>query len=243
MSAIQLLKWLLNSLNTDKLCSASADVASRVHANTSKIRMFGKESGSPDTKDFIKVSGKSTLSEWLDHILNHLDTSLSNDLGVSRSSCHDSYWSGGGIPSLRIKDGIRLNKAVTGQQLPAEKRFCNCCSKTSFHTMTRCIVAIPLTSGQTCGLTIWLKVQKTSPVRFGNGENIMFMYLKIDTYSFLEQSILSSKLSMVYGTNSSNDDDDIFAILSNVSYVIHHLFLINIIGYTLTTCFYNENCA
>ncbi|KAK2150903.1 hypothetical protein LSH36_383g01009 [Paralvinella palmiformis] len=38
------------------LC-ASADVASRVHPNASKMIMFGKESGSADTKDFVKVSG------------------------------------------------------------------------------------------------------------------------------------------------------------------------------------------
>jgi len=45
VSAIHLLKWLLISLNTEKLCSASADVASRVHPNTSQIIMFGKEPG------------------------------------------------------------------------------------------------------------------------------------------------------------------------------------------------------
>jgi len=43
-----------------------------------------------DTKHLIKISHKSALSDSLDHILNHLDTSLSNDLGVSRSSSHDS---------------------------------------------------------------------------------------------------------------------------------------------------------
>ena len=69
MSAIQLLEWLLISLNTEKLRSASADVASRVHPNTSQIIMFGKEAESADTKDFIKVSGKSSLSDCLDHIV------------------------------------------------------------------------------------------------------------------------------------------------------------------------------
>ena len=126
MLAIQLLKWLLISLNTEKLRSASADVARRVHPNTSKILMFGKESGSADTKDFIKVLAKSALPDCLEHTLNHLDTSLSNDLRVSRSSCHDSNCSGGGIPSLTIKDGIRLSKILTGQQLSTEKWFCNC---------------------------------------------------------------------------------------------------------------------
>ena len=57
-------------------------------SNTS-VLIFGKESVSADTKDFIKVSGKSTPSDCLDHILNHLDTSLSNDIGVVMSSCHD----------------------------------------------------------------------------------------------------------------------------------------------------------
>ena len=46
--------------------------------NTSKIMVFGKESGSTDSSDFLKVPGKSALSDYLDHILNHLDTSLSN---------------------------------------------------------------------------------------------------------------------------------------------------------------------
>ena len=82
MSAIKLLKWLLISLNTEKLRSASADVTCRVYANTRNILMFGK--------NFIVVSGKSALSDCLDHILKHLDTSLSNDLRVGRSSCHDS---------------------------------------------------------------------------------------------------------------------------------------------------------
>ena len=77
MSAIQVLKLLFISLNTEKLRSASPDVTGRVHANTGKIIIFGKESGSADTKDFIKVSGKSALSDCLDQILNHLDTSLS----------------------------------------------------------------------------------------------------------------------------------------------------------------------
>ena len=30
-----------------------------IHSNTSKIIIFGKQSGSADTKNFIKVSGKS----------------------------------------------------------------------------------------------------------------------------------------------------------------------------------------
>ena len=127
MSAIQLLKWLLISLNAKNLRSASADVANRVHPNTSKIIMFGKESGFKDTKDSIKVSAKSARSECLDHILNHLDSLLSNDLGVSRSSSHASNCFLGGIHSLTIKDGLRLSKALTGQQF-AEKWFCNCCS-------------------------------------------------------------------------------------------------------------------
>ena len=55
--------------------------------------MVGKESGSADTKDFIK----------------------------GMLSYHDSNCSGGGIPSLTIKDGIRLSKALTGQQLSAKK--------------------------------------------------------------------------------------------------------------------------
>jgi len=59
VSAIRLLKWFLIGLNTEKLQSASADVAGRVHPNTSKILMLGKESGYADTKDFIKVSGNS----------------------------------------------------------------------------------------------------------------------------------------------------------------------------------------
>jgi hypothetical protein len=53
--------------------------------------------------------------------LNYLDTSFSNDLGVGRSSCHDSNWSGLGIPSLTIKNGIRFSKALTGQQLSTEE--------------------------------------------------------------------------------------------------------------------------
>ena len=60
VSVIQLLKWLLINLNTEKLRSVSADVAGKVHHNTSKILMFGEISGSADTEDFIKISGKST---------------------------------------------------------------------------------------------------------------------------------------------------------------------------------------
>ena len=115
MSAIQLLKWLLISLNTEELRSSLEDVASRVHHNISKILMFGKESGSADTKDFIKVSGKSALSDCLDHILNHLDTSLSNYLGVGRSSYHDLNCSVGGIHGMTIRDGIKLSNALTGR--------------------------------------------------------------------------------------------------------------------------------
>jgi len=74
VSAIRLLKWLLISLNIKKLLCASANVTARVYASTSKIIMFGKESGSADTKDFIKVSVKSALSDYMDHIFNHLDT-------------------------------------------------------------------------------------------------------------------------------------------------------------------------
>ena len=36
---------------------------------------------------------------------------------------------GEGFPCLIIKDDIRFGKALTGQQLSAEKQFCNCCSK------------------------------------------------------------------------------------------------------------------
>jgi len=89
MLAIQLLKWILISLTTEKLLSVSTDVAGRVHPNTRKSIMFGKESGSADTNDFIKVSGKSALPDCLDQILNQLDTSLYNNLGVNRWSCHD----------------------------------------------------------------------------------------------------------------------------------------------------------
>jgi len=63
MSRQKILEWLLISLNAEKLRSASADEASRAHPNISKIPMFRKESGSADTKDFIKVSGKSALSD------------------------------------------------------------------------------------------------------------------------------------------------------------------------------------
>ena len=59
---LRLLKWPLISLNTKKLSFASAAVAGRVHPNTSKFLMSGKISGSGDTNDFIKVSGKSALS-------------------------------------------------------------------------------------------------------------------------------------------------------------------------------------
>jgi len=135
MSAIQILKWLLISLNAENQRSASADGVSRVHHNTSKIPMFGKEYGSADTKDFIKVSGKSVQSDCLGHILNHLDTSLSNDFGVSRSSCHDSNCSEGGIPSLTNKDSIRLSQTPTGQQLSAKEWFCNCSSNISIKGM------------------------------------------------------------------------------------------------------------
>ena len=75
------------------------------------------------------------LPDYLDHILNHLDTSFSNDLGVGSSLCHDSNWSGRGIPSLTIKDCIRLRKSLTGHHLSAEKRFCNCYSKISIKGM------------------------------------------------------------------------------------------------------------
>jgi len=135
VSAIQLLKWLLISLNIEKLRSASADVANRVHPNISKILMFGKGPGSADTKDFIKVSSKSVMSDCLDHILNHLDTSLSNYLGAGGSSCHDSNCSWRGIPCLTIKDGIRLSKAFPSRQLSAEKRFCYSYSKISLKGM------------------------------------------------------------------------------------------------------------
>ena len=135
VSDIRLLKWLLVSLNTERLHSASTDMASRVHTNTSKILMFGQESGSANTKDFSNASSQSALLDCLDHLLNHLDTTLSNDLGVIRSLCHYSNCSGEGIPSLIIKDGTRLRKALTGQQLSAEKWYCNCCSKLSIKWM------------------------------------------------------------------------------------------------------------
>jgi len=131
VSANRLLKWLLISLNKEKLCSAFVDVTGSVHANISKIIMSGKESGSADTKDFIKVSGKSALSYCLDHIFNHLDTSLSNNVGVSRSSCQHSNCSRDGIPSFTINDAIIPSKSLTGQQLSVEKPFCNCYSKIS----------------------------------------------------------------------------------------------------------------
>jgi len=86
VSAIRLFKWLLISLNTEKLRSASAYVAGRVHPITSKIIKFEEDSGSADTKEFIKVSGKSALSDRLEHTLDHLDASLSNDLEVGRLS-------------------------------------------------------------------------------------------------------------------------------------------------------------
>jgi len=54
MSRQKTLKWPLISLNTEKLRSASADVSDRVHHNTSKILILGKEPGSADTKDSIK---------------------------------------------------------------------------------------------------------------------------------------------------------------------------------------------
>jgi len=95
VSTIQLLKLLLISFNAERLRSASVDVASRVHPNTSKILMFEKIFASADANDLIKVAGKSSsLSDCLDYILKHLDTSLSNDLGVTRSWCHDSNCSG-----------------------------------------------------------------------------------------------------------------------------------------------------
>ena len=112
--AIQLLKWLSISLNTEKLRFAFADMADKIHPNTSHILIIGNISGSRDTKDFIKVSGRTPLPNCLDHILNHLYTSLSNDFGVGRSSCHHSSCSVGGIHSLTIKDGTRLSNAHTG---------------------------------------------------------------------------------------------------------------------------------
>jgi len=78
-------------------------------------------------------------------------------------------------------------------------------------------------------LCIWLKAPKYYFCVFENN----YFHAQVHTYSFLEQSILSS---MAYCANSSNSDD-ILAILFNVSYVIYHLVLINIIGYTLRTCF------
>ena len=54
--------------------------------------MFTKESRFPATKDLIKVSVKSAQSDYLlDNIIQHQDTSLSNDC------------SGGGIASLTLK--------------------------------------------------------------------------------------------------------------------------------------------
>ena len=132
MSAIQLLTWFFN---IEKLRSASADKANRVHPNTNKIVMSGKISRSADSKDFINVSGKLALSACLDRMLNHLDTSLSNGLEVGRSSCHDSYCFGRHIYSLTTTGGIRLSKALTGLQLSAEKWLLNCCSKISIKGM------------------------------------------------------------------------------------------------------------
>ncbi|KAK2151148.1 hypothetical protein LSH36_374g01009 [Paralvinella palmiformis] len=48
-----------DNLNTEKLRSASGDVAARVHPNASNTLMFGNESGSADSKEVIKVSGPS----------------------------------------------------------------------------------------------------------------------------------------------------------------------------------------
>ena len=87
--------------------------------------MFGKEFGSADTKDFINVSGKLAVRLPGPHILNHLDTLLSNNLGVSKSPSHASNFSWESIPSLTIEDGNRLSKALTGQQLSTDKWFCN----------------------------------------------------------------------------------------------------------------------
>jgi len=97
--------------------------------------MFGKKSGSTDTKDFIKVSGKSILSDCLDHIWNNLDTSLSNDLGIWHAVIPWFKLLLGGIPSFTINDGIRFSKLLTGQQLSTEKRFCNCCRTVSIKGM------------------------------------------------------------------------------------------------------------
>jgi len=127
VSAIPLLKWILISPNTEKLPPGSADMACRVHPNTSKFLMFGKESGSADTKDFIKVSGKSALSDCLDQILNRIP----HYLMTSELACHHAMVKislRGRIPSLTIKYGVRLSKALTGR-LSAEKQFCNCYSK------------------------------------------------------------------------------------------------------------------
>jgi len=71
VSVMWFFKWNLISLNTEKLRSASACVTDRVHANTSKILMFGKESGSADTKDFTKYQVNRPCPTALNHILNH----------------------------------------------------------------------------------------------------------------------------------------------------------------------------
>jgi len=88
--------------------------------------MFGKEPGSADIKDFIKISGKSVLSDCLHG--SHIEPSgyLVNYL-ITDSNCV-----GGRHPySFTIKGGIRLNKVLADRHLSAEKRFCNCFSSIS----------------------------------------------------------------------------------------------------------------
>jgi len=98
---------------------------SRVRSNTRKILMFERFLD----LQILRFSSTFQVNQFCTaywtawNILNHLDTSLSNDLGFCPST-------------LTIKHGIRLSKALTGRQLSAEKRSCNCCSKTSIKGMS-----------------------------------------------------------------------------------------------------------
>ena len=49
------------------------------------------------------------------------------------------------------KDSIRLSKALTGQQLFVEKRFCNCCNKILFIPWS--VVLVSLSQFQRLSLT------------------------------------------------------------------------------------------
>ena len=86
----------------------------------------------------------------------------------------------------------------------------------------------PLNVRDMCLYQSGLEMEKT--IFFYVFENNYF-HAKVHAYSFMKQSILSSKLSMFFCITSSNSDD-IFAILSNVSYVIRHLVILSMRGYT-----------